>query len=191
MFSSHKAPISIISFLTLITTLLGCPVNKGENMLVRKLDAVLLTTNDLPTMEVDGRVNFRTGGMVKEPPVVDGFIQIWHGTHPQDSITVSYWLFQSVADAQKAADVWRDLLSARLIVVNGEFDTPYQPEPNAEDVIGDATWRVANKAHLWFVKNNVLVHIKTGRDTLNHQRTLARSVARKIETKINTALSQP
>ena len=159
-------------------------------MLVRKLDAVILTTNDLPTMQVDSRINFRIGGTLKQPPIVDGFSQVWHGTHPQESITLYYWLFQSVSDAEKAANQWRGINTASLIVVNGEYDTPYQPESNAEDVIGNATWRIENKAHLWFVKNNVLVHITAGRDTLNHQLTLTRSVARKIETKINTALNR-
>ena len=118
-------------------------------MLVRKLDAVLLTADDVPTLEVDGRVNFRTGGMVKEPPVVDGFKQSWDGTQPEENITINYWLFQSVADAQKAAYEWRGLIASAAIEINGEYDSVYQPEPNAEDVIGDATWRAENNASIW------------------------------------------
>lgn len=53
-FLSMRNASASIGFLLLVsTTLLGCLVNKGENMLVRKLDAVLLTADDLPTMEVD------------------------------------------------------------------------------------------------------------------------------------------
>ena len=181
MFSSHKAPLSIISFLTLITTLLGCPVNKGENMLVRKLDAVLLTVNDLPTMEVDVSTTSRRGGMAKQPPVVDGFKQSWKGTQPEEHITINYWLFQSGADAENALRQWCGRAASRGI---------HRPEPNAEDVIGDGTLRIPGSASLWFVKNNVLVYAMDG-SLLHNQLTLTRSVARKIETKINTALNQP
>ena len=184
MFSSHKAPLSIIGVLTLITTLLGCPVNKGnkgEQMLVRKLDAVLLTTNDLPTMEVDVSTTRRRGGIAKQPPVVDGFKQSWAGTQPEELIYVSYWLFQSVADAENAAYQWCGRTASQGI---------HEPEPNAEDVIGDLTLRIPGSASIWFVKNNVLVYIMGRRPFIN-QLTFTRSVARKIETKINTALNQP
>ena len=161
-------------------------------MLVRKLDAITLTANDLPTMTVEnflpGNVPFH--GPSKEPPVVEALMHFWDGAQPEDNITVKYWLFQSVADAEKAADQWRNIIASLAIVINGEYDSAYQPEPNAEDVIGDATWRPANHSSIWFVKNNVLVHITAGSPLVN-QLPLTRSVARKIETKINAALNQP
>ena len=170
---------------------LGCSVNKREKMLVRKLDAITLTANDLPTMTVGNfPANIPFHGVSKEPPVVDAFIHSWDGTQPEEDITVNYWLFQSVVDAQKAADQWRRMIASLVIVINGKIEPVYQPEPNAEDVIGDATWRPTNQSDIWFVKNNVLVYIMTGGTTVN-QLTLTRSVARKIETKINTALNQP
>ena len=159
-------------------------------MLVRRLDAIILTANDLPTIAVDdfpANVPFR--GASKEPPVVDAFIHSWDGTQPEEHITVRYWLFQSVADAQKATDQWRSILSSLAIVINGKIESVYQPEPNAEDVIGDATWRSANSAFLWFVKNNVLVYIMARRPLVN-QLTFTRSVARKIEAKINAVLEK-
>ena len=159
-------------------------------MLVRKLDAVLLTANDVSTMEVDAVTNHRIRGVVKEPPVIDGFVHAWDGTQPEEHITIRYWLFQSGADAQKAADQWRGFIAAAAIEINGQIESAYQPEPNAADVIGDATWRVANEPDIWFVKNNVLVYVMGNRPLVN-QLTLTRSVARKIETKINTALNQP
>ena len=70
---------------------------------------------------------------------------------------------------------------------NGKMASVYQPEPSVEDVIGDATWRPANHASLWFVKNNVLVYVMDG-SLLHNQLTLTRSVARKIEAKINAGL---
>ncbi len=57
-------------------------------MLVRKLNAVLLTADDLPAMEVDAVTSNGSGGVRKEPPVVDGFLQAWDGTQPEEHITV-------------------------------------------------------------------------------------------------------
>ena len=75
-------------FFTVIMPTLGCAIiNKGEHMLVRKLDAVLLTANDGPTMEVDAVTNHRIRGVVKEPPVIDGFVHAWDGTQPEEHIT--------------------------------------------------------------------------------------------------------
>ncbi|MDE0686286.1 MAG: hypothetical protein OXI63_25445, partial [Candidatus Poribacteria bacterium] len=155
---------------------LGCDIlNKGEKMLVRKLDAVILTANDLPTMQVDVSTADRRGGMAKQPPVVDGFSHSWNGTQPEERFNIKYWLFQSVADARKAANHWQGFLASGGI---------YLPEPNAADVIGDATWRIPNNASIWFVKNNVLVYVRKGNPFVD-QLPLTRSVARKIETKIN------
>ena len=82
-------------------------INKGEQMLVRKLDAILLTTDDLPaTMELDISSSSTIPGFAKQPPVVDGFSQSWNGTQPEEPIHVSYWLFQSGTDAEKAAYQW-------------------------------------------------------------------------------------
>ncbi len=166
---------------------LGCAItnkeavlNEGEHMLVRKLDAVLLAADDLPTMEVDGTVNHRKRGIVNQPPVADGFIQSWNGTQPEEHITVHYWLLRSIVDAQTAAEEWRSFITSQGI---------YQHEPNPEHVVGDGTWRIENDASIWFVKNNVLVHIVARRPLLN-QLPLTRSVARKIEAKINAALNQ-
>ena len=180
-----------ISFMFVIATmpLLGCPDNKRENrfnieekmrekMLVRKLDAVILTPNDLPTMEVGAVTpSHRVNGIAKEPPVVDGFHQSWDGTQPEEHIAVSYWLFQDIADAQKAANHWYEFLGPQAF---------YQSEPNAADVIGDATWRIPDASSLWFVKNNVLIYIMD-RSLLHNQLTLTRSVARKVEAKIAAA----
>ncbi len=157
-------------------------------MLVRKLDAIILTADDLPTMELDAVTSGGSGGVRKEPPVVDGFRQSWNGTQPEEHIYVDYWLFQTVADAQKAAAAWRRFIAADAIEINGKIESAYQPEPNAEDVIGDATWRVENDASIWFfVKNNLLVYI-TARRPLVNQLPLTRSVARKIEAKIVAVL---
>ena len=180
----------LLSFLLLLTLpLLGCDIfNKGEDMLVRNLDAVILTANDLPTMKEGVTTDsHRIGGHAKSPPIVEGFEQSWDGTRPEERIKVRYWLFRSTSDAKKAAEEWRGLIASGAIVINGKMDAIYQPEPKPKDVIGDATWRTPDGASLWFVKNNVLVHVRDR--TLSHsQLTLTRSVARKIETKIKNAL---
>ena len=139
-------------FLVIGTMLsLGCWVlYNGENMLVRRLDAIILTADDLPTMEVDAVTSNGSGGVRKEPPVVDGFRQSWNGTQPEEHIYVDYWLFQTVADAQKAAAAWRNFIAAAAVEINGKIESAYYPEPNAEDVIGDATWHPANDASIWF-----------------------------------------
>lgn len=178
-----------IAFIFLFAiALLGCHIsnkaatlNKRDNMLVRKLDAIILTANDLPTMQVDTSLARRIGGFANQPPTVDGFLHYWDGRQPQEHIAVRYCLFPSVAEAKKAAKQWQRFIGAEAF---------YEPEPNNEDVIGDATWRVPNKASIWFVKNNVLVHVQARRPKIN-QLTLTRTVARKIEAKINAALNQP
>ena len=178
-----------IAFIFLLAIpLLGCHIpnkaaisNQGDNTLVRKLNAILLTTDDLPiTMKLDIGSSSTIRGFGKQPPVVDGFSQSWNSTRPEETINVKYWLFPSVSKAQTAADQWRGFLSSQSF---------YQPEPNAAEVIGDATWRIENTSSIWFVKNNVLVYIMARRPFIN-QLKFTRSVARKIETKINAALNQ-
>ena len=175
-------------FLLAVMAPLGCsPTNKGEQMLVRKLNAVILTATDLPTMEEDsGR---RIDGEIDQPPVIDGYIQYWDGSQPEEHLYVYYWLFGSVADAREAADKWRGLISARMVKVNGKWVHAYQREPTAAGVIGDGTWRVENHASIWFVKKNVLVYIIAQRPKVN-QLPFTRSVGRKIEAKINAVLNR-
>lgn len=181
-------------FLFAIMLLLGCDViykgeHKGEDLLVRKLNTVLLTTDDLPTttmgLGMSGSVHHRRS----EPPFAEGFSQSGNGPQPEERITIRYWLFHSIADAQQAADKWRFHISALGVTVNEKVESIYQSEPNAEDVIADATWRPANRASIWFVKNNVLVYIMARNPRVN-QLPLTRKVARKIEAKIQTVLKK-
>ena len=173
----------IVFIFLLVIALLGCHIlNKGHNTLVRKLDAVMLTANDLsPTMELDVRSSFAISGRRKFPPIVDGFLQTWDSTRPEENIDVHYWLLRSVEDAKTAAGKWMGTLASAGI---------YLPEPRSEDVIGDATWRIENDSSILFVKNNVLVYIM-GKSPKINQLPFTRSVARKVEAKINTALNQP
>ena len=170
----------LVFILLLVIAPLGCHIlNKGEDMLVRKLDAVMLTANDLPaTMELDVSSSFAISGRRKFPPIVDGFTQTWDSTRPEENIDVHYWLLRSVKDGRTAGVKWMDTLASAGI---------YLPEPRPEDVIGDATWRIENKECILFVKNNVLVYIM-GNNPLVNQIPFTRSVARKIEAKINAAL---
>lgn len=182
-------------FLSAIVLLLGCGViykeeHKGADILVRKLNAVFLPANDLSTTTmglntgVSRPLNYRGG----KPPFAEGFSQSWNGPQPQERIAIRYWLFGSIADTQRAADQWRWTHSPLGVEVNGKIEPILQPEPTAADVIGDATWRPANKSSIWFVKENVLVYIQARRPKVN-QLPLTRSVARKIEAKINAVLT--
>ena len=176
---------------------LGCNQNKTHkeaDLLVKKLPDILLTAHDLPTMEMDLRHSYHRPlgprGNAPQPPAVDRLEQEWEweGLQAKKSIDVTYWLFKSVADAQEAGSRWTQL-----------YAEPYMPEPIRAEVIGDATWYpVGNAAgridsvHLWFAKNNVLVslYIRQG-SPKGDQRPLARSLARKVVTKIEAASAQP
>ena len=72
---------------------------------------------------------------------------------------------------------------------NGKMASVYQPEPSAEDVIGDATWRIPNASSIWFVKNNVLVYISAGGHPSNRLQVV-QEVARKIEARIEAVLGK-
>ena len=176
----------IVFVLLLAMPFLGCHISngtifsKGEAMLVRELNTVMLTANDLPIMKLDTSSSFTLPGLGKQPPVADGFTHYWKGIQPKERITISYWLLRSVDEAKKAAEDWRHFLASQ---------GSYEPEPNPEDVIGDATWHIEKDSSLWFVKNNVLVHVMGGNPFV-YQLTLTRTVARKIVAKIDAALNQ-
>ena len=184
---------AFIGFIFLLTMpLLGCGLIYYVNI-VPRLDAVILTADDVPTMELNGA--HRIGGVFKDPPTVAGFDQWWDGIQPEEHIAVKYWLFQTNDDAQKAAAEWRSGIAAAAIKINGKIESAYQPEPNPEHVIGDATWRVSKTRRgrsgnsIWFVKNNVLVYVMGRRPSIN-QLPLTRAVARKIEVKIEAVLNK-
>jgi len=166
-------------------------------MLVTRLDAILLTADDLPTLELDPVYNNPIRGPIKEPPVVEGFTHSWNGDQPEEDIRVRYWLFDSSDNAQKAADKWRSVIAQAGIKINGKRESAYQPEINSSDIIGDATWRVIDDGQgrsgnsIWFVKNNVLVYVMGGARPGINQLPLTRAVARKIEAKIDAVLSKP
>ncbi len=58
-----------------------------------------------------------------------------------------------------------------------------------EDGFKDPTWRLENKSDIRCLKNNVLVYIMAGGTSVN-QLPLTRSVARKIEAKIDAVLKK-
>ena len=186
-----NVPVSIIVFFLLVTTpFLGCLVTyQGEQKLVSKLDPVILTSNDLLTMRLTeinniGRTameSHRTGG---PPAVIVGLEQRWE----RRQLTVRYWLYNAADTAKEggaAGHPWTYAAWAN-----------FHPELNPDHVIGDATWRVIpsrrrerNMTDLWFVKNNVLVHVRTSVHPPNELQ-VARDVARKIAAKIEAVLEE-
>ena len=167
--------------------------NKGEPLLVRQLDVILLTADDLPprlTLKTSHSfykrgaslrvVGFSQSWGAADPDVV-GFSQLWVGDPPEERIAVTYWLFESADAAEKSTELVPGVLVSEGI---------YQREIDAEAIIGDLTWcgLPPDNASLWFVKNNVLVFINPS-GTFDQLR-FTRAVARKIEAEIASVLQQ-
>ena len=188
IFSMRSAPVSIISFLLLVTTTqIGCGVFVNR---VIGLDPVLITLDDLHRMglrkseRVYRRLNdpYGISGPIKKLSVIAGFEQRGY------QLTVQYWLFDSSYTAKKAAEVaWIWTFAAM---------PNFHPELNPEDVIGDATWcRIPTKWREWeegptdiyFVKYNLLVSVRTKGHPSNRLQD-ARDAARKIESQIAAVL---
>ena len=75
--SRRNAPVSIIGFLLLITTTpIGCGILFNINRIIR-LDPVILTQDDLPTMQL--MKNRRLNGFTKESSIIVGCEQQWSG----------------------------------------------------------------------------------------------------------------
>ncbi len=168
-FSRWDASINIISFFLLVTTTqVACAVLSNAYP-VMSLRSVLLTQDDLPTMQL---TNERSSRPTKGLSHIVEFKQLW-----SEELVILYFLFNSTSAAQKATPpLFPD--------VEG-----YRPEPNPKEVIGDATWRVGKPPGLYFVKHNVLVYVLVKRPPA-HRLPFARNVARKIEAKITAGLPE-
>lgn len=161
--------LRLIGFLLIgATTTIGCAI-LSNTYPVMSLHSILLTQDDLPTMQL---TNERSSNPTKGSSHIVEFKQLW-----SEELVILYFLFTSTSAAQKAAPpLFPD--------VEG-----YRPEPNPEEVIGDATWRVGKPPGIYFVKHNVLVYVLVERPPA-HRLPFARDVARKIEAKIEAVLSQ-
>ena len=169
--SRRNAPIRTIGFLLLMTTaIIGCAILSNAYP-VMSLQPILLTQDDLPTIRLTESKSEHTSGPT-ESSLITKCEQRWG----DGQMTIYYHLFNATSTAQKAA--WPP------------FPTHpnHRLEPNPKEVIGDATWRV-KKGYIYFVKNNVVVHIMAYRDSPN-QLQFARDVARKIEAKIDAVLAE-
>ena len=94
IFSRRNALVNLIGFLLLMTTtLLGCPVNKGEDILVMGLDPVILTQEDLPMMRLTESSHFRRH---PESSFIVRFEQRWYGRR----LIIRYWLFDASSTAK-------------------------------------------------------------------------------------------
>ncbi|MCD6505104.1 hypothetical protein J7M22_00635 [Candidatus Poribacteria bacterium] len=154
-------------------------------MYVTRLDSIILTEDDLPNLKLTQAVPIR--GAWKEPPCLAGFHQYWDGNKEEEHIGVRYWLFDTIRNAQKAADKWRFAIAQGAVIIDGKPDSIYQPETDPNAIIGDKTWRAYDC--IWFVKANVLVHVSG--QSLIDQLSFTRMVARKIEAKISAELNKP
>lgn len=161
--------LRFIGFLLLGTTpLIGCAILSNAYP-VMSLHSVLLTQDDLPTMQL---TNERSSRPTKGLSHIVEFKQLW-----SEELVILYFLFNSTSAAQKASPpLFPD--------VEG-----YRPEPNPKEVIGDATWRVEKPPGIYFVKHNVLVYVLV-KGHPSHRLPFARNVARKIEAKITAVLEK-
>lgn len=184
IFSRRNAPISLIGFLVLVTTLIGCRifVNRGI-----ELDPVFLTQDDLYMIGLtkSNRIRRHSEHEIKGWSVIAGFQQ---GGNRE--LTIEYWLFGSSATAKKAAEThWTWTFAA---------PANFHPEFNPEDIIGDATWRRIHRSRenwergptdIYFVKYNLFVWVRTYGHS-SHRLQDARDIARHIETKIAAVLKK-
>ena len=181
--SRQNAPLNIIGFLLLVTTTtIGCGVLSNFSRVMR-LDPVILTQDELPTMQL--KENRRLDRFPGESSIIVGCEQRWN----VNQLIVRYYLFHSEYTAQK---VWKNAWGYRVA-----RPAKFHPELNPEDVIGDATWRYIpkrqtdriNDIEILFVKNNVAVLVMANGAPSN-QLQFARDIARKIEAKIEAVLPQ-
>ena len=174
--SKENDSVSIIGFfLLVITNTLGCGILSilfNANPVMR-LDPVILTQDDLPTMRLTK--NEPISRPTKESSVIAKSEQFWN----EGQLTVYYYLLRSTSDAKQAAF---PPFPAKPV---------FRPEPNPKEVIGDATWRVRTSlvTYIYFVKNNIEVHIMLEGHSSN-QLQPARDVARKIESRIAAILEK-
>lgn len=173
-----------IGFLLLVTTpLIGCGILFNINRVMR-LDPVILTQDNFPTMRL--MESRRLDGFPKESSIIVGCEQRWS----ENQLIIRYYLFHSGTAAQK---VWENPWGYPVAATGSNF----HPELNPEDVIGDATWHYIprrqteriNDIEILFVKGNVAVLVMANGAPLN-QLQFVQDVARKIEAKIEAILPQ-
>lgn len=153
-------------------------------MLVKRIDSIILSENDLPGISM---TSFPIRGPVKEPPCTEGLRQSWDGNKAEEHIAIHYWLFNSIEDAEVAADKWRYAIASGLIKVDDKWESPYRPEAVPDFIFGDKTWR--SGSGIWFVQKNVLVYVM-GRRPVPNQIDFTKEVASKIEKKITAVVSK-
>lgn len=181
--SRQNAPLNIIGFLLLMTTTtIGCGVLFNFSRVMR-LDPVILTQDDLPTMRL--METKRLDRFPEESSIIVGCEQRWL----RKQLVVRYYLFHSAHAAQK---VWKNPIGYR-VAGPAKFD----PELNPENIIGDATWHYTpqrqmeriSDIEILFVKHNVAVLVMAN-DHPSNQLQFVQDVARKIEAKITAVLEK-
>lgn len=176
--------LRFIGFLLLVTTpLIGCGILFNINRVMR-LDPVILTQDNFPTMRL--MESRRLDRFPKESSIIVGCEQRWS----ENQLIIRYYLFYSGAAAQKA---WENPWGYRVAATVSNF----HPELNPEEVIGEATWRYIprrqtekiNDIEILFVKHNVAVLVMANGHPSN-QLQFVQDVARKIEAKIAAVLEE-
>ncbi|RKU22334.1 hypothetical protein C6503_03995 [Candidatus Poribacteria bacterium] len=179
--------LRFIGFLLLVTTpLIGCGifVNRGTRLTLNDLHMMGVTNSN----RVDRYLNYPSAVRGTKRNFLSGLpvIAIFQYGGNGNQLTIQYWLLDSSATAQKAAEAaWPWLFAA---------PANFQLEMNPEDIVGDATWRNIHRREegptdIYFVKHNLLVSIRTvGQPSKDLQD--ARDIARHIEAKIEAVLKK-
>jgi len=154
--------------------------------MIKRLDLIKITDDEMPvSARLSSSRPILSPTSPADPECLDGWCDRWWiDNKPGKNVAIHYWIFESPKDAEQVAVEGRKYLSARSIYIDGKWESIYQPETDTESVFGDKTWSWKN--NILFVKSNVVVLVSE--PGLQVELATIRSIARKIEEKIDTAL---
>lgn len=155
--------------------------------MIKDLDSIKLTNDELPvSARLSSSRPILSPMSPAEPKCLAGYCDRWWiNSEPGKNVAIHYWIFASPQDAEQVAVEGRKYLSARSIYLDGKWESIYQPETKIESMFGDKTWSWKN--NILFVNSNVVVLVSEPGQQV--ELAIIRSIARKIEAKIDIALN--
>jgi len=157
--------------------------------MIKILDSIKLTNDEMPVparLSSSRPILSPASPSKSRPKCLAGWCDRWWiNNEPGKNVAIHYWIFESPQDAKQVAVEGRKYLSARSIYIDGKWESIYQPETKIESMFGDKTWSWKN--NILFVKNNAVVLVSEPGQQVELE--TIRSIARKIEEKLDTALN--
>ena len=155
--------------------------------MIKHLDSIKLTDDEMPvSARLSSSRPILSPTSPADPECLAGRCDRWWiDNKPGKNVAIHYWIFKSPQDAEQAAIEGRKYLSARAIYIDGKWESVYQPETELEGMFSDKTWSWKN--NILFVKSNVAVLVSEPGQQV--ELAIIRSIARKIEEKIDIALN--